>query len=79
MKCADVAKEFLKKMEFFRNSDLIDARNLFKEIDKFKACEDFPGEPEKFEEILDWTEYSPVMPDRLHGKKWRVTFEEMPE
>jgi hypothetical protein len=81
MKCADVAKEFVGTPSLPSTANY----KLQTFIDKFKSCEDFPKEPEKFEEIQDFSEmrcamsfYSKGGID-LSGKRWKVTFEEMPE
>lgn len=76
MKCADVAKLFIDRtME-----RSITPHETAEFRIKFKACEDFPKEPEKFETIWDCRPSLPEklkMPDQEIGKKWRVTFEEI--
>jgi hypothetical protein len=85
MKCADVAKAFVNGS----GTDL--SFNFW--IERFRSCEDFTGNPEKFEEIWDCRDpefklkvrsmysfpYKSPLGHALEYKRWHVTFKEMPE
>lgn len=81
MKCKDIAKEFVEDETSCTSYYTDKFKSLW--ADKFKACEDFPRDPEVISTIVDKTQASDTFDvfelRALAGRKWRAVFTEVVE